>query len=165
MLVTETKQCGVCKATKSVTDFYFERRRNAPKWECKSCSPTLAKRYPESRLAAVKRNRAKYPDRAKAVDQRIHRKRQLRRFGITEEDLKSALIAQGGLCAICRTTEVHLNGGRQVHIDHCHQTQTFRGILCLKCNVVLGMAEDSPERLIWAAEYLKKHSPILEPRK
>lgn len=42
-------------------------------------------------------------------------------------------------------------------IDHNHKTGEFRGILCLPCNSVLGMAKDSALILSRAIEYLEKN--------
>lgn len=63
---------------------------------------------------------------------------------------------QSGACAIC---QIDLSGlpPRAVCADHCHTTKTTRGILCAKCNLVLGLVKDDPERLRAAAEYLELH--------
>lgn len=39
-------------------------------------------------------------------------------------------------------------------IDHDHNTNAVRGYLCAHCNLVLGHADDDPERLLLAAQYL-----------
>ena len=41
-------------------------------------------------------------------------------------------------------------------VDHCHTTGRIRGSLCHHCNVMLGFAKDSPERLMLGAKYLQK---------
>lgn len=162
MLNVPTKECGVCGATKPTSEFYTERRRQTPKWECKACTTVLARKYrrahPERNLVAVQKNRLAHPEKKRAVDRAMHRKKQYRGFKVTQGDLELALASQNDLCAICQTKKVHLDGGREVHVDHCHKTQRFRGILCLKCNVMLAMSEDDPERLIRAAAYVRKHA-------
>lgn len=47
-------------------------------------------------------------------------------------------------------------GHAVLHLDHCHETGKFRGWLCGKCNVGLGMFRDSPVLLQLAVEYLKR---------
>ena len=42
-------------------------------------------------------------------------------------------------------------------LDHCHDTNTFRGWLCKNCNMGLGMFKDSKDYLERAITYLKKH--------
>ena len=47
------------------------------------------------------------------------------------------------------------NRRRGYAIDHNHETGAFRGVLCLKCNSLLGMASDSVDVLYAAVKYLK----------
>lgn len=42
-------------------------------------------------------------------------------------------------------------------LDHCHKTGQLRGFLCNNCNTGLGSFKDSPELMIKAIKYLKKH--------
>tara|TARA_B100000927_G_scaffold222519_1_gene182432 strand:- start:1892 stop:2329 length:438 start_codon:yes stop_codon:yes gene_type:complete len=46
---------------------------------------------------------------------------------------------------------------REIHLDHCRKTETFRGWLCKNCNVGIGMLGDDSEGVEKAFEYLKKH--------
>jgi len=60
---------------------------------------------------------------------------------------------QNGLCAICLKPEkerAHLS------VDHNHATGEIRGLLCHRCNLMLGSAQDSPFVLKNAVKYLKK---------
>lgn len=41
-------------------------------------------------------------------------------------------------------------------LDHDHITDKFRGWICNRCNVALGMVKDNSETLIALSEYLKK---------
>ena len=63
------------------------------------------------------------------------------------------LVAQGGVCAICRLT---CQSGKRLCVDHDHATGKVRGLLCQKCNTVLGKMSDSPELLRRAAAYLEE---------
>ena len=45
---------------------------------------------------------------------------------------------------------------KDIHLDHCHETQSFRGWLCKPCNVGLGMLGDNIEGLNKATDYLRK---------
>ena len=42
-------------------------------------------------------------------------------------------------------------------LDHCHDTNTFRGWLCNSCNAGLGRFQDALDRVSKACDYLKKH--------
>lgn len=50
-------------------------------------------------------------------------------------------------------------GGSKTRIvfDHCHVTGKFRGWLCDSCNRVLGLMDESGDRLRRLAEYLERH--------
>jgi Recombination endonuclease VII len=56
-------------------------------------------------------------------------------------------------CDICGVTV----SGKNKHVDHDHATGKLRGILCNNCNVLIGLAEENPDRLSKATEYLSKH--------
>ena len=42
-------------------------------------------------------------------------------------------------------------------LDHCHETNTFRGWLCSNCNTGLGGFKDDKDKVLRAYEYLKGH--------
>jgi hypothetical protein len=42
----------------------------------------------------------------------------------------------------------------QICFDHNHKTGAFRGWICTRCNLILGMAKDSSELLTKLSEYL-----------
>ena len=72
----------------------------------------------------------------------------IRKYGITPEEYQLKLVAQGNTCAICRAS----NPGprcRFFAVDHDHNSGRIRGLLCNKCNRVLGLAGDS---VIWLRE-------------
>lgn len=74
---------------------------------------------------------------------------------------------QKGLCAICSDVlpdlMVYEKRSRGYAVDHNHETGKFRGILCLHCNTLLGMAKESTNILHKAAEYLKKEGSYPKP--
>ena len=88
------------------------------------------------------------------------RRRTLRLYGLSEAEWQGWLGRQNGGCAICGTTDP---GGRgQWMIDHDHGCcpgagscgRCVRGLLCNRCNLLLGFANDQPEILRAALEYL-----------
>lgn len=68
-------------------------------------------------------------------------------------DYKAQLEAQDGKCAICGVKEEDTTTGL-LYRDHDHVIGKWRGLLCQKCNTMLGFAKDSPEILQAAIEYL-----------
>ncbi len=43
---------------------------------------------------------------------------------------------------------------KEPHVDHCHETNEVRGIVCRNCNQMLGGARDNIETLRKAIDYL-----------
>lgn len=69
--------------------------------------------------------------------------------------------SQNGACAICNHVPDGSRGlrDRRLHVDHNHQTNTVRALLCHQCNVLIGYARECPERLMKAAEYVARSIP------
>jgi hypothetical protein len=76
-----------------------------------------------------------------------------RRYGKgASQHRRMQLIEQNNVCAICNQTFT----GRLPDIDHNHDTQQLRGILCSPCNKALGMFRDDIDIVESAARYLRK---------
>lgn len=73
--------------------------------------------------------------------------------GFTYAEILQFLREQGGGCLICGTRTV---GSARWHGDHDHSTGKFRGVLCGKCNMGLGLFRDDAALLSKAAEYLRR---------
>jgi Recombination endonuclease VII len=81
-----------------------------------------------------------------------------RRYNITLEDYEQMLTVQGGVCAICGRTP-DPNGptiDRFLHVDHNHETEELRGLLCGPCNKAVGALGDTLEGVMRAVTYLQK---------
>jgi hypothetical protein len=62
---------------------------------------------------------------------------------------------QDGRCAICGVLEEDAARGR-LAVDHDHETNAIRGLLCNNCNVGLGHFKDNEKLLLAAIEYLAR---------
>jgi hypothetical protein len=78
----------------------------------------------------------------------------LNNYGITKEQFFEILDKQDNKCALCNKPFESL-WGNHCHIDHCHETDKVRGLLCMSCNVGLGMLGDTKEKLMKAINYLE----------
>lgn len=69
-----------------------------------------------------------------------------KKYNITIPDYEKLLEEQNGVCGICKK-----NGHQKTKlaVDHCHDTNLVRGLLCLRCNT----------KLDW---YLKNQNEIKE---
>lgn len=114
---------------------YARRYYQAHKAEFAAASKQWAKDHPELRKSV--KNGSRY----------------FRTYGITLSEYEDMLRAQGGLCAICRQPE--RAAGRSLAVDHCHTTNRVRGLLCMRCNIALGMYEDDVLRMRAALAYLE----------
>jgi len=72
-------------------------------------------------------------------------------YGITIDDYLRILAKQNGVCAVCGKT----GGQKCLSVDHNHNTGKVRGLLCQRCNLVLGRMEDNPALIVKLAKYVK----------
>ena len=75
------------------------------------------------------------------------------KYGMTIEEYDRMFLAQGCRCACCGSDNPN---GNNWHIDHNHETNVVRGVLCHTCNVGLGHFKDSIVRLKNAIDYLTR---------
>jgi ribosomal protein L34E len=83
-----------------------------------------------------------------------------RDFGITLEYYHELLESQNECCAICGKPEViktQRGNVRMLSVDHDHTTREVRGLLCMKCNSLIGHAKEEVSILERAIAYLKKY--------
>lgn len=134
---------------------------------CSQCwaivrKPYDQKRYKEQREHILAQHRAwrkANPDKVQArrkaykETQRVHVRRWklAQKYGLSVEQFEKLLKQQQGRCPICRR---ELTASAQV--DHDHDTQAVRGLLCGTCNRGLGQFGDDPVRLAAAIDYLNQ---------
>jgi len=92
------------------------------------------------RMAAVRRGKEAQALRSRAL-----------KYNLSVAEHQTLLQRQGGVCAVCFAAPM----GENLAIDHCHTTGMIRGLLCRRCNTMLGFAQDSTVTLWAAAEYLE----------
>jgi hypothetical protein len=76
-------------------------------------------------------------------------------FGITIEQYYEVAEKQKHCCAICGIHQSKLV--RFLAVDHDHKTNRNRGLLCMKCNIAIGMLNDSTKLLDKAKKYLENY--------
>lgn len=129
-----------------------QRIASVAKWE--NADPEHAKKVKKAARAAWQKANA---TRVKEINRRSYVKRT---YGITLDEYNAMIAAQNGRCAICETTHPGKGGW---HLDHCHQTNAIRKILCVNCNRGLGCFKDNITALSRAVIYLQEFQPQMAP--
>lgn len=73
---------------------------------------------------------------------------------ISRFEYAKLLVKQNNCCAICGISSTEMK--RELSVDHNHETDNIRGLLCSNCNVGLGNFKDSTTFLSVAIEYLER---------
>jgi hypothetical protein len=76
-------------------------------------------------------------------------------YNITLAQRDQMIADQGGGCAICKKP---LTVSRDIHVDHDHDTDAIRGILCHRCNTALGLMLENTDTMRNAISYLEYHA-------
>lgn len=89
-----------------------------------------------------------------------HAKRIKFNYGISLEQYRAMLLEQNGVCKICEKPETMAQNGRIVPlcVDHDHEDNSIRGLLCQHCNKALGHFMDRQDLLARAISYLQAHA-------
>lgn len=131
------KRCPACSKWKRIDRFGVNRSRHDGRQA--HCGACFATRY-----------------RLKTAEAR--RKQHIWvRYRLSWEKYLSLYEMQARRCAICQDPIKLLGSLRAkdgAHVDHNHQTQQVRGLLCHGCNTAIGSMQESPSRLQAAREYL-----------
>lgn len=155
-------KCSTCGLSKNTGEFsvdnYSKRRGGTKRGYTYSCLECLRK-YRKKRMLNnpkpfVRRNakrREQYKDPKERQRQRNAMMKS--RYGLTGRQYNALLKKQGGVCAICGNKSNHKTQ-KYLHIDHNHSTGIVRGLLCIRCNTVIGSCKESIEILNKAAKYL-----------
>lgn len=79
------------------------------------------------------------------------------KYHLTPEEYHAALGAQSGRCEIC--SDPLRVDFRRMSVDHSHHSGRVRGLLCQRCNSLLGFLEKPPRRVIYAAlDYIRDNT-------
>lgn len=167
------KTCSHCKVYKPRTEFGgrgSKRPQGQLKSVCKECEKSLARErykadpekgrrvgreyYARNKDTCRKRNKEWYATHKEWFQEWYQsqrdrwrkggrRNRLWRNFRLTVEQYDAMLTAQNGVCAICCKPETRK--GYNLAVDHDHETGRVRGLLCKRCNRVLGFLSEGKE--------------------
>lgn len=152
--LADGKICPRCNQKLSLDHFGIRKNRSASlESYCISCK----RAYANARARKCFHSNAEYRERSRA----LNKETVLRlKFGMSLKDYQNMLDLQGGACAICKGHSG--KKGHRYHVDHCHSTGKVRGLLCSRCNLLLGKAKDDVGILIAAVNYLENPDPRIQ---
>lgn len=161
----EVKQCNTCGIEKELC--FFTKRsveRDGLDKKCSSCVSEYKrnkyqndknfrlkliarvreweKNNPEKYKANKKKSRQRCIDKYQQYQRRYYRENKTKihwqhirlQYGIGEKEWMEIFKLQGNKCAICGSKEANIYS---YHTDHNHNNGKIRGILCLRCNLLL----------------------------
>ena len=143
------KTCRNCKISKDESHYYkHPKSKNGLNTICKDCQKLL---YGDLN----RKNSLNYYYRVKKEDPLKIRMNQWKKMGlsVTRDQYNKLYSFQGGKCAICDRHESILSNS--LCLDHNHYNNQIRALLCTRCNVMIGNAEDNIQILEKAIDYLR----------
>jgi len=134
------KRCSTCKVEKDTSLYYKDSRaKDKLQTRCKDCHNEANQRWKDN-------NKESY--------QQVKRKAHVKsKYGVSLEWIDEQLEMNNHECPLCNTKIIK---GKNLAVDHCHDTGDARAVICRTCNSAMGHLKDSPELLEKAMEYLKK---------
>lgn len=144
------KLCSECKSTEAIrAAARLDAYRSSGEWKVVGRKCSAARRI---RLAGTS-----------ILKDRVRDSTLKAKFMISSVDYGRMLVAQGGVCAICKLPETRLDRRtrskvQRLSVDHDHKTGSVRGLLCAACNAAIGLLKDDPLRMRRAAEYVASAS-------
>ena len=107
--------------------------------------------------AVERKNRLPVAQNRKEYMRQWMSRNNLKSYGMTELDYEDMLKDQDFKCAICKK---HISEfKRSLSIDHNHETDQVRGLLCPRCNYYL-VGNKTLDELNKVVEYLSKSNQL-----
>lgn len=148
------KVCVKCGESKPLSLFH-KRGNNKYRNDCSNCVKEYGKLYRAKNKEIISEKKRIYHKINPHIKRKSHLKKE---FNLTLEDYTKMLNAQFGKCKICGIDKVDNRQHKHFHIDHNHNTGKIRGLLCSKCNTLLGASKDNIDILKNAIKYLEENN-------
>lgn len=140
------KICPKCRKELLLEEFFSHTKRVTFKY-CSKCR-TMSRKWNDNW-------RAKNPEYRRWA-------KVFKYYRISKEQYETLLSQQDYRCAVCyKPATQNLVGSslKPLYVDHSHQTQKVRGLLCFACNSGLGVFKENTNILRSAIKYLESHAP------
>jgi len=133
-----TRYCKKCTETKPL-DTFPEYKPGCRRHVCYTCFYANTRDWVESNRDHSKTWHREYKQKLRETDigfrdyeRKVHRKST---YSLSVEEFDIMAKDQNGCCAIC------LDFLAKPEIDHCHSSGKVRGLLCHRCNSIVGQYE------------------------
>jgi hypothetical protein len=136
-----TKRCKKCNQDFPLDEFRTYQSGKRIRGVCKRCE----------RYRRRENHKQQTPERLKSMREGNFR----RNYGITLTQYNQMVSQRQGRCDICGEKPNDKRGSK-LHVDHVEGTKEIRGLLCLRCNVGIGMLKHSRKIIASAHRYLKR---------
>lgn len=138
-------RCTTCQEEKPKTEFHRNKSyTRGYQYICKYCTKEYNKqpkmKANRERITKKYRNTVRYRETIRKSNLR-------RRYG--------KVVDVPEVCDVCGEKNPD---GRNIHVDHCHNTGKIRGFLCYKCNTSIGFMRDDFKLIKALAKYLEERS-------
>lgn len=142
MAKQENKSCCKCKIIKSLVAFDNHRGTfDGKHGTCKSCRSI----YGKSERGKKQRRDYQATSKYKSIEL-------LQKYGISFEEKQKLFHLQNGKCFLC---PFKFKSVGKAQVDHCHNTNKVRKLLCGPCNRLLGHYEKNLHRFTQFDSYIK----------
>ena len=167
------KRCPKCGRIYPATPEYFYRdvrKKDGLNSYCKRCNHIACQKYGRTKNGKAIKKRYQQSEKGKRSQKKYatttngkwtRQNNNLKsKYGFTLREYNQLFQQQGGCCAICRKPETASNkyGTRVLAVDHDHKTGKVRGLLCDRCNRMVGFAKENTTVLQKAIKYLEFHN-------
>ena len=147
-----------CGLEKALSEFQYRKENGKHRSLCNLClSEYRKKRYSPEYWSAYN---IKNKKRVNNSSRKNSHRNILEKKGLTEQEISDMYDKQNGKCAICEIAIQKWGEGKnkdKACIDHNHQTNKIRGLLCASCNLGIGELKEDTKILENAIKYLKEH--------
>lgn len=131
----KVKKCSCCGLEKELINFYpHKNTKDKLRAKCKQCTTTENKEWVENNKDKKKNSHYR------------------RTYGISYSEVIHRHSVVNNKCEVCAEEKELLA------VDHCHTTGKVRGLLCMRCNLLLGKIEENKDIIFKLFNYLKERS-------
>lgn len=146
------KICSKCKIEKPFDQYFKDNNRKIGiRSRCKACCSLDIKDWRDRHRSEYNNYsamwRAKNPEKQHATEIK-------RRYKLSKEQYEEMLKKQNYGCDCCGEKHNPKKKRGRLYVDHDHETGEVRGLLCSKCNLILGHFDYNLALLQRALDYI-----------